>query len=345
MSSASGIGVTPELVSAFAQADQNRVRFLKIAIKNEQLVLDSTTPISGSLEQDLDQLQGQLQDDIPAYVLARLDGDKAEWLAISYVPEIAKIRDKMLYAATRASLTKGLGDRRFVDTLFATSKADVTPDAYAAHRRHMSAASPLSAREAEMERLRAEERAAGDEIYQGTAARATHVGQTVGLSWGDDVRDAVQQLADASASKLLLISIDTATETMVLNSILDAEIEDLPKHIPASEPSYAFFAWHHTLGSEARRDIVFIYSCPSSSPVKHRMLYSSGVNVAVKQARDMGVPVATKRVETSEPGEIDAESVLATLGLDANAAASKASTPSVQSERAFARPKGPSRKH
>ncbi|KZV84427.1 actin depolymerizing protein [Exidia glandulosa HHB12029] len=337
MSAASGIQSTPELVSAFSQADSQQARFLKVSIRNEQLVLDSTTPKSGSFTDDLNQLQSLLDDDIPAYILARLDG--GEWLAISYVPDTARVRDKMLYAASRAALSKSLGG--FTDSLFATSKADLTPDAYTAHRRHMSAASPLSAREAEMERLRAAERAAGDES-QGTSGRVSHVGKTVGLAWGDGLKQAAQELAEAQNSKLLIISIDTATETMVLASLVDAEVEDLPKLIPASEPSYAFFAWSHTLGSESRRDIVFIYSCPSSSPVKHRMVYSSGVGVAVNEAKQMGIPVA-KRVETSDLDDLDAAFLLASLGLDNATSGTAGSTPAGE-PRGFARPKGPARK-
>lgn len=155
----------------------------------------------------------------------------------------------------------------------------------------MAAGSPLSAREAEMERARAAERAAGEETYQGTSARVAHVGKSVGLAWQDDLKQAAQELAETQSSRLLLVvraytrcrvaarswlllaqSIDTTTETMVLQSIVDAEVEDLPKHIPASEPctlapfhahaaradvapAYAFFAWVHKLGSESRRDI------------------------------------------------------------------------------------------
>lgn len=340
MSAASGIDASPDLVSAFAGADSNRSRFIKVAIKNEQLVLSSTTPIAGSFTDDLNQLQALLEDDTPAYILARLDSSKSEWLAISYVPDTARVRDKMLYASSRAALTKSLGG--FSDSLFATTKADLTPDSYAAHLRHSAAASPLSAREAEMERLRAEERAAGEGSYQGTSARASHVGQTVGLAWADELKQAAQELVNADSSKLLLVSIDTETETMILNAVIDTEVEDLAKHIPASEPSYVYYSWAHSFGSERRRDIIFVYCCPSSSPIKHRMLYSSGVAVAVHEAKQMGVPVA-KRIETSDPSDLDAQFLLSALGLDEHPSGATPGA-SAGEARPFARPKGPARK-
>lgn len=46
------------------------------------------------------------------------------WLFLCYVPDNAKIRDKMLYASTRATLTKELGDYRFVDSIYGTDKVN-----------------------------------------------------------------------------------------------------------------------------------------------------------------------------------------------------------------------------
>lgn len=40
-----------------------------------------------------------LQDDSPAYVLAKLDS-LSDWMAISYVPDSAKVRDKVMTLLT-----------------------------------------------------------------------------------------------------------------------------------------------------------------------------------------------------------------------------------------------------
>lgn len=56
-------------------------------------MLDESTPANGSLEEDLDKLGDILQDDVPAYILTKLD--ESGWLAISYVPDNAKVRDKV----------------------------------------------------------------------------------------------------------------------------------------------------------------------------------------------------------------------------------------------------------
>lgn len=57
---------------------------------------DNSVPIRGSFEEDLGKLQDVdvLQDDSPAYILAKLD-TPSDWIAISYVPDSAKVREKV----------------------------------------------------------------------------------------------------------------------------------------------------------------------------------------------------------------------------------------------------------
>lgn len=61
----------------------------------ESLTPDEIIPPSGTLDQDLDNLATIVEDDVPAYVLVRLDEPPSDWLAIYYVPDNAKVRDKV----------------------------------------------------------------------------------------------------------------------------------------------------------------------------------------------------------------------------------------------------------
>lgn len=108
----------------------------------------------------------------------------------------------MLYASTRASLLRELGSTLFGDAIFATSKADLTPEAYAAHKRHMAAPKPLSSREQEMADIRAAEDSG---VYEGSRARASHVGTGVGLHWSSDLQEEVKQLAQGEGFGLVII--------------------------------------------------------------------------------------------------------------------------------------------
>jgi twinfilin len=109
----------------------------------------------------------------------------------------------MLYASTRNALTKHLGSSTFVDTIYATSKDDLTPEAYAAHKRHLAAPKPMSAREKEMADIKAAERQAGGTTYQGSSARSSPFGTGVGLAWAEDAQNAVKALADANEDAIV----------------------------------------------------------------------------------------------------------------------------------------------
>jgi len=338
MSTSSGIVASAELAAAYATAiDSRGTRFMLIGIQNESLTLKGTIPSSGeTLEDDLPLLQDALEDSVPAYVLARLNEEDVAWLFICYVPETSTVRNKMLYASTRSSLTKELGDQRFKDSLFATTKSDLTPEAYAAHLKHVSAPSPLSAREAEIASIRAAE----GSTYVSSKTRASHIhvaAHRVETQWSVEMVEALQALGVGDPSfNLIVAGIDLATEGVELKDKATATIDELKSILPESDPSYAFYAWEHEVEGIARRDIIFIYACPSSSPVKSRMLYSAMVRSLIQMASDNYGVTVVKKVETSDPADLDLSWVKSELSPNA--------TPVVVEEKAFARPKGPARR-
>ncbi|KAG8700642.1 Twinfilin-1 [Ceratobasidium sp. 395] len=313
MSASSGIGVSPELTKAFAEAvDSKGTRFLKVKIQNESLVPDEIVPTeSDELVQDLPKLQGILQDDVPAYVLARTDNS---WLFISYVPDNAKVRDKMLYASTRGALTKALGDQRFKDSIFATSKSDLTPEAYEAHQRHLAAPKPLTARERELEDIRAAERETSS-AYEGSGVRQSIVGSRVGMKWTDEVGEALKELP-TNGGRAVVISIDPTNEVYVLKNTKDVTLEEFPGVLPTSEPAYGFYSW--VQGDAA----------PHITSLVHDV------------KTDLGVVVA-KRLEASDPSELDLEWLKNEL---TPAAGTGTQTPVDDSKKPFAKPRGPARR-
>lgn len=348
MTATSGIGLSAELTRAFSAAVETKnTRFIKVVIQNESLVSVASIDVVGSLEKDLALLDSYLSDNDPCYVLTRLDDPSSEWLLISYVPDGAKVRDKMLYASTRNSLTKSLGSTVFTDSLFATSKADVTPEAYAAHKRHQAAPQPMSTREQEMADIRAAEREAAGNTYEGSRARQNHLGDgKVGYKWSSEAEDAVKRLGHGEGSQVVILQIELLTETLVLHSNPEAQASTLSSLIPPSEPSFTLFAWSHSY-SATKRDIIFIYSCPSASPIKYRMVYSSGALAIFREAKALleATPsflLAPKKLETSDPSELTEQYLMQELGFN-NLTADSTHNSATQGS-AFARPRGPARR-
>ncbi|KAK7693694.1 hypothetical protein QCA50_003265 [Cerrena zonata] len=345
MSAPTGITVSPELTQAFSHAvDSQAVRFLKISIRNESLVLDDSIPPSGTLEQDFDKLGSLLEDNVPAYILVRMDEPPSQFLPVFYVPDTAKVRDKMLYAATRNNLTKALGSTHFNDSLFATSKDDVTLSAYKRHKAHLAAPQPMSAREKEVAEIKAAERAAGGAGYEANREKRSHLGDRVGFQWSEETDEAVRSLEGSDDSRLIVLTVDAPSETIHVLSNAECTVDQLASSIPPDQPSYGFFAWPRS----NQRDIVYIYSCPSSSPVKHRMLYSSGARAMFHTAKNLlGVAsLLERKIETSDPTELTEDYLKLELGLTDDQSSGAGTTQPVQAEdkKAFARPKGPGRR-
>jgi twinfilin-like protein len=110
----------------------------------------------------------------------------------------------MLYASTRASLTRSLGDGSFTDSMHAHSPADLTSAAYRAHLRHASSSAPLTEREQELADLKAAE---GVEA-RGTTPRggAFSVNEEKGvLSWSEEAQAAARDLAETKEGAVHLV--------------------------------------------------------------------------------------------------------------------------------------------
>lgn len=178
----------------------------------------------------------------------------------------------MLYASSRASLLKSLGSTVFTDSIFATSKADLTADAYQAHLRHLAAPKPLSAREQEIADVRAAENTSAS--YEGSRARASHVAP-VGFKWAPEVEQAIVELVRSDSSAIVVMvscflilpgrrnqcgltsvqTVDPQTETLLLKSRSEITIDQLSSSIPRDEPTYALFAWAQTHTSPPSREL------------------------------------------------------------------------------------------
>jgi twinfilin-like protein len=156
---------------------------------------------------------------------------------------------QMLYASTRAALTKALGASSFPSTLFATSKSDLLPGAYAAFLTAQSAPPPLSEREKDMQAARDAERLAVEAAggYEGARARVSPLQHSKGFELAREVEEALEALGNESGGvgeggRLVVMHIEN--EKIVLNGSVSGPCTaaELGRKLPASSPSYAFFA-------------------------------------------------------------------------------------------------------
>ncbi|MEQ2245161.1 hypothetical protein ILYODFUR_024745 [Ilyodon furcidens] len=290
MSHQTGIIATPELKQFLARARRGSIRIMKIIISNgkhffhsnkplievrcaffqilflssaEELVLDSYREPVQSWDKDYDQfLLPLLTPQEPCYILYRLDSQNAqgyEWIFIAWSPDQSPVRQKMMYAATRATLKKEFGGGHIKDEMFGTVEDDLCFHGYMRHRSSCSSPAPLTAAEQELQRIKVtEDKVVWDErrIIGTPTARArvtmefgldkrAHTLQGLAFPLQEDAKRALQQLKQKRINYIQL-SLDVERETIELVHTKPTETHELPFRIPTDSPRYHFFVFKHS---------------------------------------------------------------------------------------------------
>lgn len=145
-------------------------RGLLVTINKEALtpvtLLDSQ---SSSFNDDLSTLKSYLEPKTALYIILRRydDSSPAPFIAITYVPDAAPVRQKMLFSSTQNTLVRELGIEHFRGkTIFASMPEELTKEGFAKHDKHVALENPLTEEErtlGEVKRQEAEEgRGAGE---------------------------------------------------------------------------------------------------------------------------------------------------------------------------------------
>lgn len=229
-----------------------------------------------------------------------------------------------------------LGSEKFADTVFLTEKEEVLDPKTWADAGYTSGGPSgggasghdtalLSVEERELQAVkRAEEEARhgtqGRDLMNeggsggalaGTSSAAGAGGRSgVSMNISDDARQglaAVKAAQDtgSDAGVLVQFGIDIASETITQVGSPQSGVAagDVYARIPGDRPSYSLFVPGGVQGS------LFIYVCPGTSKVKERMLYASSGRFFVHFAKtEFGVEVV-KRLEASEPADLDGERI------------------------------------
>lgn len=207
----SGISVSQELASQFSKLQTDDSLFgLLVSIESEALVPVKTLPkTSSDFARSLDELQPYLKPDQALYViLRRYDhaggsgrDEPPPLVAITYIPDSAKVRQKMLFASSRLTLVRELGTEHFRETIFATTAEELTKDGFERHARHAQLEAPLT----EEERSLAEVKRAEAEAGAGTGIREIHLSKNMNMPVAADALDALQALSRDGRKSLVML--------------------------------------------------------------------------------------------------------------------------------------------
>lgn len=118
------------------------------------------------------------------------------FIVITYVPDSAPVRQKMLFASTRLTLVRELGIERFRETIFATTKAELTAEGFKKHDQHTELAAPLTEEE---ESLGAVKRAESEE-GRGTGVKKSHLSDHFAMALSEEAVEALKKLGNSENS-------------------------------------------------------------------------------------------------------------------------------------------------
>eukprot|EP00092_Neocalanus_flemingeri_P010307 GFUD01011104.1.p1 GENE.GFUD01011104.1~~GFUD01011104.1.p1 ORF type:complete len:346 (-),score=148.64 GFUD01011104.1:183-1220(-) len=310
MASQSGIVCSEELKTFFGSCRDGNIRMIKVSISdstNPVLILDTHLEPVSSWEDDWDQMvPPQLDPDQPAFILYRLDEkDSSEgflWILLSWSPDHAHTRQKMLYASTKATFKKEFGAGQIKDDYYFNLMEEITLAGYKRHLAVEAAPGPLSRQEEEMKEIKESESRV--EISVDTKHNTL---SALAFPFKSEALAAVSSYG-AGVCDYVQLAIDTATEEVVLATSGACTTDQLAAQVPEESARYHLFRFKHTHQGDYKESDVFIYSMPGYSvPIKERMMYSSCRNAVVDVIeKTLNIPLE-KKVEVDSGSELTEE--------------------------------------
>jgi len=161
--------------------------------------VSSSVESSSDFAADFSLLPALLEPNSPAYILYRLDpASPSSFILYSYVPDSSPVRQKMLYASTRATLTKFLTPSKLHTTIHASAPDELSYAAWLAHVKSQEKGGARTAREEELERLKEAEAAASQEAQEASPLFGEGKGRT---GWTDPAVKVVTAFGQAGVGE------------------------------------------------------------------------------------------------------------------------------------------------
>lgn len=286
MSSSTAIPISPDLTSIFKSHSS---RYIIVRIENELLVKEYSHPKGGSLESDWSTI-AQNAKNKAGYILVQVEPSK--YLTITFVPAGTKIKDKMIYAATKATLLNHLGYQHFCDELHANDDYELGYDYYVASKKPVSALS--AAEEIRNQVYKQEDEERNFRVSSEVPMRNSGGYHSVSMPFDQKAKEMVRNLASGTYSFVELAVNNTKNGITGITG-KSIPVSNLSSSVNTLEPRY------YLIKHQSRN--AFIYCCPPKSPQKLRMVYSTAKGSVMSEAKTLGFSVS-KAGEISEPSEL-----------------------------------------
>lgn len=200
----SGITVSQELHSAFNDLVSSPSQRGIIATISNETLTPTQTIFSSSTDffDDLPSLKPHLSTTAAAYiVLRRYQNAPDGFVAVSYIPDSAPVRQKMLFASTRLTLVRELGTERFRESLFVTELKELEKEEWEKHEASGELKAPLTEEEQTLQGVKEAEA----EARGGTAGKRLETGGHLAINLDADAMKALETFNEGTDNLLQLV--------------------------------------------------------------------------------------------------------------------------------------------
>ena len=302
MMARSNLNLHEELITSFTLAQQfdQGIRGLKIVIQTETLVVDAKYSRTASASIDFQTyVTDGLDADKPAIVLycaADTADERASWILLSYIPDTARVREKMLYSTCREDLKRGLGTSFFKGEYGANEPSELSWDAMS----HYFARDRSELFLTEREKMLQEET---KRIDSETVFTKTNMMAVLPFTIAPEL---IEKLAiiKTNEGEFNWIEIIFENETLKLSGTDNVNKDDTSwaKYIRSEEPRFYIFCLPKI---DSEETVLFLcFFCPETAPVRLKMTMSSSKATLIAHITSLGLKFK-KTFEVQEPGEID----------------------------------------
>lgn len=307
----------------------------RVLIITAKLSKDNTVVEINEQYDNFAQLQKDLDNEQPYYIFIKDDNiDDKHYNFISYVPDNAPVRSKMLYASTKNTIIRQIGTNLIDQQILCTDLDElnefITKDNNATKKTGVVDDNLLT----ESERIELEIAQQQREFKQQTRGQPL-VSQTNGISGqlSFNVITDNSLVEDLKVDNVLSFHIDNE-QVKILKKYNISKADDII--ISQEHPSYTVYRNNELF--------YFIYACPSGSKVKQRMIYASNKSGFIKYLQDLEHINFKKVIEIGEPNELEIS--LISFGTDDAIQDKNEQLEAEQKNNTlkFSKPKGPTRR-
>lgn len=325
MSAQSGISAEQELVDFLHKPseDSQGLRIVTAKVSEDAV----SVQLKGEFD-SLSELQSTLNSE-PIYVfIMDLQRNPDQYAFVSYVPDSSPVRLKMLYASTKNTLVRQIGGNSIGKQLLVTDSSDLEDVL-----KHSDLEGTAVLTEAERTELEISQQQRKMKLGN---RKLVSQNESTPSSLVFDVKSGESTIGQLlQKSSVVYCKIDLETEQIqVINHTSIDEPNQLK--IISEHPSYTIYK-NGSLN-------YFIYSCPSGSKVKERMVYASNRSGFINLLKDQDKLEFAKIIEIGDPEDLELSLISNSSQEEQKQEEAEEVAAHTASSRKFNKPKGPGRR-